>query len=298
MNESMLGDAGFREKVGLAEMLKGGAILDVTNADQARIAEEAGAAAVMALERVPADIRREGGVARMAPLSRIREIHEAVSIPVMPKARIGHFVEAQVLEAIGVDFIDESEVLTPADENHHIEKRRLRIPCVCGARNLGEALRRIGEGAAMIRTKGEAGTGNVVEAVRHMRQIQGEIRRLSTLREDELMAAAKELQAPYEVVLEVARTKKLPVPNFAAGGIATPADAALMMALGAEAVFVGSGVFKSGDPALTARGIVKAVTHWENPQELARIMEEFSAPMKGLEMGTIPDAELLQKRGW
>jgi len=298
MNESMLGDAGFREKVGLAEMLKGGAILDVTNADQARIAEEAGAAAVMALERVPADIRREGGVARMAPLSRIREIHEAVSIPVMAKARIGHFVEAQVLEAIGVDFIDESEVLTPADENHHIEKRRLRIPCVCGARNLGEALRRIGEGAAMIRTKGEAGTGNVVEAVRHMRQIQGEIRRLSTLREDELMAAAKELQAPYEVVLEVARTKKLPVPNFAAGGIATPADAALMMALGAEAVFVGSGVFKSGDPALTARGIVKAVTHWENPQELARIMEEFSAPMKGLEMGTIPDAELLQKRGW
>jgi pyridoxal 5'-phosphate synthase pdxS subunit len=298
MNESMLGDAGFREKVGLAEMLKGGAILDVTNADQARIAEEAGAAAVMALERVPADIRREGGVARMAPLSKIREIQEAVSIPVMAKARIGHFVEAQVLEAIGVDFIDESEVLTPADENHHIDKRRLRIPSVCGARNLGEALRRIGEGAAMIRTKGEAGTGNVVEAVRHMRQIQGEIRRLSTLREDELMAAAKDLQAPYEVVLEVARTKKLPVPNFAAGGIATPADAALMMALGAEAVFVGSGVFKSGDPALTARGIVKAVTHWENPQELARIMEEFSAPMKGLEMGTIPDAELLQKRGW
>jgi pyridoxal 5'-phosphate synthase pdxS subunit len=298
MNESMLGDAGFREKVGLAEMLKGGAILDVTNAEQARIAEEAGAAAVMALERVPADIRREGGVARMAPIAKIREIQEAVSIPVMAKARIGHFVEAQVLQAIGVDFIDESEVLTPADEHHHIEKHGLRIPCVCGARNLGEALRRIGEGAAMIRTKGEAGTGNVVEAVRHMRQIQGEIRRLSTLRDDELMAAAKELQAPYEVVREVARTKKLPVPNFAAGGIATPADAALMMALGAEAVFVGSGVFKSGDPALTAKGIVKAVTHWDNPQELARIMEEFSAPMKGLEMGTIPDAELLQKRGW
>jgi len=252
----------------------------------------------MALERVPADIRREGGVARMAPIAKIREIQEAVSIPVMAKARIGHFVEAEVLQAIGVDFIDESEVLTPADEHHHIDKHVLRIPSVCGARNLGEALRRIGEGAAMIRTKGEPGTGNVVEAVPHMRQIQGEIRRLGTLRDDELMAAAKELQAPYEVVREVARTKKLPVPNFAAGGIATPADAALMMALGAEAVFVGSGVFKSGDPALTARGIVKAVTHWENAQELARIMEEFSAPMKGLEMGTIPDAELLQKRGW
>jgi pyridoxal 5'-phosphate synthase pdxS subunit len=298
MNQKPMIDDHWTEKVGLAEMLKGGVIMDVTDAAQARIAEEAGAAAVMALERVPADIRREGGVARMAPVQKIREIQEAVSIPVMAKARIGHFVEAQVLEAIGVDFVDESEVLTPADESHHIEKRRLKIPCVCGARDLGEALRRIGEGAAMIRTKGEAGTGNVVEAVRHMRQIQGAMRRLATLPPEELMAAAKELGAPFELVTEVARTGKLPVPNFAAGGIATPADAALMMALGAEAVFVGSGVFKSGDPGLTARGIVKAVTHWDNPQELAKIMEGFSAPMKGLEIGAIPDAGLLQKRGW
>ncbi len=298
MDANLICDEHWSEKVGLAEMLKGGVIMDVTDASQAKIAEEAGAAAVMALERVPADIRREGGVARMAPVAKIREIQEAVSIPVMAKARIGHFIEAQILEAIGVDFIDESEVLTPADESHHIDKRKLRIPCVCGARDLGEALRRIGEGAAMIRTKGEAGTGNVVEAVRHMRQIQDAMRRLTVLPREELMQAAKELGAPYELVLEVAGTGKLPVPNFAAGGVATPADGALMMALGAEAVFVGSGVFKSGDPALTARGIVQAVTHWDNPKELARIMEEFASPMKGLEIGAIPEAELLQKRGW
>ena len=289
----------YREKVGLAAMLKGGVIMDVTDAAQARIAEDAGAVAVMALERVPADIRREGGVARMAPIAKVREIQEVVSIPVMAKARIGHFIEARILEAIAVDFIDESEVLTPADETHHIDKWSLKIPTVCGARNLGEALRRIGEGAAMIRTKGEAGTGNVVEAVRHMRQIQSELRRLTTLREEELMAAAKEHQAPVDLIREVARTGKLPVPNFAAGGVATPADAALMMALGAEAVFVGSGIFKSGDPANAAKTIVQAVTHWDNPTMLATIMEQFSAvPMKGLEIGAIPEAELLQKRGW
>jgi pyridoxal 5'-phosphate synthase pdxS subunit len=298
MERTQIRDEHWTEKVGLAEMLKGGVIMDVTNADQAQIAEKAGAVSVMALERVPADIRREGGVARMAPVAKIREIQEVVSIPVMAKARIGHFMEARVLEAIGVDFIDESEVLTPADESHHIDKWSLRIPCVCGARDLGEALRRIGEGAAMIRTKGEAGSGNVVEAVRHMRQIQGEMRRLRSLPRDELMAAAKEMGAPYELVVEVARTGKLPVPNFAAGGIATPADGALLMALGAESIFVGSGIFKSGDPALTARGIVEAVTHWENPEELARIMVEFASPMKGLEIGTIPESELLQKRGW
>ncbi|MGH9363047.1 MAG: pyridoxal 5'-phosphate synthase lyase subunit PdxS [Thermoanaerobaculia bacterium] len=298
MDEKTRADERWREKVGLAEMLKGGVILDVTDAAQARLAEEAGAAAVMALERVPADIRREGGVARMAPVAKIREIQEAVSIPVMAKARIGHFVEAEVLEAIGVDFVDESEVLTPADEAFHIDKRRLKIPCVCGARDLGEALRRIGEGAAMIRTKGEAGTGNVVEAVRHMRKIQADLRRLATLPVDELMAAAKELGAPYELVVEAARSGKLPVPNFAAGGVATPADAALLMRLGAEAVFVGSGVFKSGEPEATARAIVKSVTHWDDPQELAKIMESFSSPMKGLAMEAIPAAELLQKRGW
>ena len=291
-------DPRWTEKVGLAQMLKGGVIMDVTDAAQAKIAEEAGAAAVMALERVPADIRREGGVARMAPVAKFREIQDAVSIPVMAKARIGHFVEARILEAIGVDFIDESEVLTPADEAHHIDKWGLKIPCVCGARDLGEALRRIGEGAAMIRTKGEAGTGNVVEAVRHMRQIMGQMRRLTVLPPEELMAAAKEIGAPFELIQEVARTGKLPVPNFAAGGIATPADAALLMALGAEAVFVGSGVFKSSEPAATARGIVQAVTHWDNPQELSRIMQEFKGPMKGLEIGAIPPAELLQKRGW
>ncbi|MBI4583479.1 MAG: pyridoxal 5'-phosphate synthase lyase subunit PdxS [Planctomycetes bacterium] len=288
----------WNEKVGLARMLCGGVIMDVTNAEQARIAEEARAAAVMALERVPADIRREGGVARMAPVARIREIQETVSIPVMAKARIGHFVEAQVLQELKIDFIDESEVLTPADESNHIDKHAFKIPVVCGARNLGEALRRIGEGAALIRTKGEAGTGNIVEAVRHMRLIQGEIRRLTLLRPDELMAAAKELQAPYELVVEVAKTGKLPVPNFAAGGVATPADAALMMALGAEAVFVGSGIFKSGNPAKTARGIVLAVTHWDNPAEMRRVMEEFDSPMRGLDIRDLPEEALLQQRGW
>ena len=288
----------WEEKVGLARMLVGGVIMDVTDADQARIAEKAGASAVMALERVPADIRREGGVARMAPLSKVREIQGAVTIPVMAKARIGHFVEARVLEAVGVDFIDESEVLTPADEAHHIEKHPFKVPFVCGARDLGEALRRIGEGAAMIRTKGEAGTGNVVEAVRHMRRITQEIRRLTQLRPEEMMAAAKDLGAPYELVRQVASTGKLPVPNFAAGGVATPADAALMMALGAEAVFVGSGIFKSGDPAATAEMIVKAVTHWEDPKELARIMEQFGSPMRGVELSAIPPEGRLQERGW
>jgi len=288
----------WEEKVGLARMLVGGVIMDVTNADQARVAEAAGAAAVMALERVPADIRKEGGVARMAPLSKIGEIQEAVSIPVMAKARIGHFVEARVLEAIKIDFVDESEVLTPADEEHHIDKRPFKVPFVCGARNLGEALRRIGEGAAMIRTKGEAGTGNVVEAVRHLRLITSELRRLTQLRPEELMHAAKELAAPYELVKQVAASGKLPVPNFAAGGVATPADAALMMALGAEAVFVGSGIFKSGDPAATAGMIVKAVTHWDDPKELASIMESFDSPMRGLELSAIPPDGRLQERGW
>ena len=286
------------EKVGLARMLVGGVIMDVTNAAEARVAEAAGASAVMALERVPADIRKEGGVARMAPLVKIREIQAAVTIPVMAKARIGHFVEARILEALGIDYIDESEVLTPADEVHHIDKHPFKSPFVCGARNLGEALRRIGEGAAMIRTKGEAGTGNIVEAVRHMRLITSEMRRLTGLRPEELMAAAKEHGAPYELVREVAATGKLPVPNFAAGGVATPADAALMMALGAEAVFVGSGVFKSGDPAGTAEMIVKAVTHWDDPAELARIMENFGEPMRGLEVSRIPPQERLQERGW
>ena len=286
------------EKVGLGRMLVGGVIMDVTNAAEARVAEGAGASAVMALERVPADIRKEGGVARMAPLAKIREIQASVTIPVMAKARIGHFVEAQILEALGIDYIDESEVLTPADEVHHIDKHAFKAPFVCGARNLGEALRRIGEGAAMIRTKGEAGTGNIVEAVRHMRLITSDIRRLAGLRPEELMSAAKELGAPYELVREVASTGKLPVPNFAAGGVATPADAALMMALGAEAVFVGSGVFKSGDPAGTAEMIVKAVTHWDDPAELARIMENFGEPMRGLEVSRIPPQERLQERGW
>ena len=288
----------WEEKVGLARMLVGGVIMDVTNAEQAEIAERAGAAAVMALERVPADIRKEGGVARMAPLSKIREIRAAVTIPVMAKARIGHFMEARVLEAIGIDFVDESEVLTPADEQNHIDKTQFKVPFVCGARNLGEALRRIGEGAAMIRTKGEAGTGNVVEAVRHMRLITSEIRRLTQLKPEELMCAAKEMGAPFEIVRRVASEGKLPVPNFAAGGIATPADAALMMALGAEAVFVGSGIFKSGDPASTAEVIVKAVTHWKDPAELARIMENFGSPMPGLELSSIPPESRLAKRGW
>ena len=291
-------DKHWEEKVGLARMLVGGVIMDVTDADQARIAEVAGAAAVMALERVPADIRRDGGVARMAPLAKIREIKDTVSVPVMAKARIGHFMEARILDAVKVDYIDESEVLTPADEAHHIDKHGYSVPFVCGARNLGEALRRIGEGAAMIRTKGEAGTGNVVEAVRHLRQVNGEIRRLTQLRPEELMNAAKEMGAPLHLVEKVARTGHLPVPNFAAGGVATPADAALMMALGAEAVFVGSGVFKSSDPEGTAERIVKAVTHWEDAGELARIMEDFASPMKGLEMNQIAPGERMQDRGW
>jgi len=283
-------------KRGLAEMLKGGVIMDVVTADQARIAEEAGAVAVMALERVPADIRREGGVARMAAVQKIEEVMAAVTIPVMAKARIGHFVEAQVLQALGVDYIDESEVLTPADEEHHVDKWAFTTPFVCGARDLGEALRRIGEGAAMIRTKGEAGTGNVVEAVRHMRRITAELRRLTTLDDEQLMAAARELGAPYELVREVASTGKLPVVNFAAGGIATPADAAMMMQLGCEGVFVGSGIFKSDDPAAYAGAIVEAVTFHDDPQILAKVSRGLGDAMKGLEIGGLEDR--LQERGW
>jgi pyridoxal 5'-phosphate synthase pdxS subunit len=285
-------------KVGLAQMLKGGVIMDVTNAEQARIAEEAGACAVMALERVPADIRAQGGVARMADPSKIIEIMEAVTIPVMAKCRIGHFVEAQILEALGVDYIDESEVLTPADEEHHVDKHLFNVPFVCGCRNLGEALRRIGEGAAMIRTKGEAGTGNVVEAVRHARAVLGMIRRLQAMRPDEWMAAAKEMGTPYELVKEVAETGCLPVVNFAAGGIATPADAALMMQLGMDGVFVGSGIFKSSDPARRAKAIVQAVTYYNDPKMLAEISRGLGEAMPGLEIGQIPEAERLAPRGW
>jgi pyridoxal 5'-phosphate synthase pdxS subunit len=288
----------WRVKVGLAEMLKGGVIMDVTNAEQARIAEEAGACAVMALERVPADIRKEGGVARMASPRIIREIMDTVSIPVMAKARIGHFAEAQVLEALEVDFIDESEVLTPADEENHIWKHDFKVPFVCGARNLGEALRRIAEGAAMIRTKGEAGSGNIVEAVRHMRAIVSEMRRLTTLRGDELMHAAKELGAPLDLVGEVARKGALPVPNFSAGGIATPADAALVRQLGAEAVFVGSGIFKSTDPAKRAKAIVKAATHYQDAKAVLEASEELGEAMKGLDIRQMDPKELLQTRGW
>jgi pyridoxal 5'-phosphate synthase pdxS subunit len=287
-----------RLKVGLAEMLKGGVILDVTNAEQARIAEEAGAAAVMALERVPADIRREGGVARMAAVEVIEAVRAAVSIPVMAKCRIGHTQEARLLEALGVDFIDESEVLTPADEEHHVDKAAFRAPFVCGARNLGEALRRIGEGAAMIRTKGEAGSGNIVEAVRHLRQMGRETRALVQAPRDELMARAKEYGAPYELILRVAEDGKLPVPNFAAGGIATPADAALCMSLGAEAVFVGSGIFKSSDPAARARAIVRATTHWQEPKEVLEASRGLGAAMPGLALEAIPEAERLARRGW
>jgi pyridoxal 5'-phosphate synthase pdxS subunit len=285
-------------KVGLAQMLKGGVIMDVVTAEQAKIAEEAGAVAVMALERVPADIRAQGGVARMSDPELIVKIKEAVTIPVMAKARIGHFVEAQVLEALGVDYIDESEVLTPADEAHHIYKFAFKVPFVCGARNLGEALRRIGEGAAMIRTKGEAGSGNVVEAVRHMRAVQSAMKRLTVLGDEELMAEAKELGAPYELVKLVAKTGKLPVPNFAAGGIATPADASLMMQLGAESVFVGSGIFKSGDPASRARAIVQATTHYLDADLLARVSENLGEPMVGINISTLDASELLQTRGW
>jgi pyridoxal 5'-phosphate synthase pdxS subunit len=288
----------WRNKVGLAEMLRGGVIMDVTTAEQARIAEEAGAVAVMALERVPADIRAQGGVARMADPVRIKEIMDAVTIPVMAKARIGHFVEAQVLEALGVDFVDESEVLTPADERFHIDKHQFRVPFVCGCRDLGEALRRIGEGAAMIRTKGEAGSGNVVEAVRHMRLVRADIRRLHSLRDDELMAEAKQMGAPYEIICAVAREGRLPVPNFAAGGIATPADAALMMQLGAEANFVGSGVFKSGDPARRAKAIVDATAYYDRPDILADISGGLGEPMSGLDVRRLDESELLQTRGW
>ena len=285
-------------KKGLAQMLKGGVIMDVVNADHARIAEEAGAVAVMALERVPADIRSEGGVARMSDPALILEIMEAVTIPVMAKARIGHFVEAQLLESLGVDYIDESEVLTPADEKHHIDKHLFKVPFVCGCRNLGEALRRIGEGAAMIRTKGEAGTGNVVEAVRHARAVLGGIKRLQALPPEELMSAAKELGAPYELVKEVAETGRLPVVNFAAGGIATPADAALMMQLGLDGVFVGSGIFKSEDPSRRARAIVEATTHCDDPAIIAEVSKGLGKPMRGLEISEIPEEELLAPRGW
>ena len=288
----------YKLKKGLAEMLKGGVIMDVVNAEQAKIAEEAGAVAVMALERVPADIRSAGGVARMADPKIIKEIMKVVTIPVMAKARIGHFVEAQVLEALGVDYIDESEVLTPADENYHIDKLNFKVPFVCGARNLGEALRRIGEGAAMIRTKGEPGTGNIVEAVRHMREVMDEIRRLKNMPKEELMTKAKELGAPFELLQEVAQKGKLPVVNFAAGGIATPADAALMMQLGADGVFVGSGIFKSDDPKIRARAIVEATTHYDNPKIIAQVSEGLGEAMKGIEISQIASAERMQDRGW
>ena len=291
-------DQSFRLKVGLAEMLKGGVIMDVTTAEQAKIAEEAGAVAVMALERVPADIRKEGGVARMASIQVIRQIMNTVSIPVMAKVRIGHGAEAQILQALEVDYIDESEVLTPADEEHHILKHSFQVPFVCGARNLGEALRRIAEGAALIRTKGEAGSGNVVEAVRHMRTIMRDIKRLATLPEEELMAEAKTLQAPYELVQMVAREGRLPVPNFSAGGIATPADAALVMQLGAEACFVGSGIFKSEDPPRRAKAIVRAVTHFDDPKMLLECSDELGEAMRGLDVAQLPESELLQTRGW
>ena len=288
----------MRLKVGLAEMLKGGVIMDVTNAEQAKIAEEAGAVAVMALERIPADIRRDGGIARMSQPAMIKQIQDTVSIPVMAKCRIGHFAEAQILEALGVDFIDESEVLTPADEKNHVDKWAFKVPFVCGCRDLGEALRRIGEGAAMIRTKGEAGSGNIVEAVRHMRQVQEGLRRLTVLREDELMHEAKELGAPYHIVLQVAKTGKLPVPNFAAGGVATPADASLMMQLGAETVFVGSGIFKSKDPKPRAEAIVQAVTFYQDPAKLLEISMNLGEPMSGLDIATMPEDQKMAGRGW
>jgi pyridoxal 5'-phosphate synthase pdxS subunit len=291
-------DPQFRVKVGLAEMLKGGVIMDVTNAEQAKIAEDAGAAAVMALERVPADIRVQGGVARMSSIEKIHEIQETVSIPVMAKVRIGHIAEARILEALEVDFIDESEVLTPADEENHISKHGFKVPFVCGCRNLGEALRRIGEGAALIRTKGEAGSGDIVEGVRHLRAVQRGIRTLTILEEDELMSHAKELQAPYELVRWVAENGRLPVPNFAAGGVATPADAALCMTLGAESVFVGSGIFKSDDPDRRGRAIVQAVTHWQDPTKLVEVSRDLGDAMSGLEAGKLTPEEMLSRRGW
>lgn len=288
----------WKTKAGLAQMLKGGVIMDVINVEQAKLAEEAGAVAVMALERVPADIRRQGGVARMSDPELIVQIKQSVSIPVMAKARIGHIVEAQILEALGIDYIDESEVLTPADEQYHINKHDFQIPFVCGCRNLGEALRRIGEGAAMIRTKGEAGTGNVVEAVRHQRAVQSEIRRLQGVGKEELMTAAKDLQAPYELVLQIHETGKLPVVNFAAGGVATPADAALMMQLGSDGVFVGSGIFKSGDPMKRAKAIVQAVTHFRNPHIIAEVSKNLGEAMVGIEISQIPREQVLSERGW
>jgi pyridoxal 5'-phosphate synthase pdxS subunit len=298
LKDMFLQDEQFRLKVGLAEMLKGGVIMDVVNAEQAVIAERAGAVAVMALERVPSDIRKEGGVARMSPVSKIREIMASVSIPVMAKARIGHFTEARILEALGVDYIDESEVLTPADEEHHIAKRSYKVPFVCGARNLGEALRRIAEGAAMIRTKGEAGSGNIVEAVRHIRTIIKEMRQLTVLGKEELVHEAKNLGAPLELVEWVAEHGKLPVPNFSAGGIATPADAALVLQLGAEAVFVGSGIFKSEDPEARAKAIVKATTYFNDPEKLLEASEDLGMAMPGLDISKLPEEELMQTRGW
>ncbi|HVE68703.1 MAG TPA: pyridoxal 5'-phosphate synthase lyase subunit PdxS [Solirubrobacteraceae bacterium] len=294
----MRDEATFRVKAGLAEMLKGGVIMDVVTPEQARVAEDAGAAAVMALERVPADIRRDGGVARMSDPTMIRGIQEAVTIPVMAKARIGHFAEAQVLEALEVDYVDESEVLTPADEAHHIDQWAFKVPFVCGATNLGEALRRIAEGAAMIRSKGEAGTGDIVEAVRHMRAIRGELRRLGSLDEVELASAAKELRAPLDLVRDVARAGKLPVVLFCAGGIATPADASLMMQLGAEGVFVGSGIFKASDPPARARAIVEATTHYADPERVARASEGLGEAMSSLEARKLDEAQLLAQRGW
>jgi pyridoxal 5'-phosphate synthase pdxS subunit len=297
-DRSPTGAQAFEIKVGLAEMLKGGVIMDVTTPEQARIAEDAGAAAIMALERVPADIRKEGGVARMCAIDVIERIQRTVSIPVMAKVRIGHFMEAKVLEALGVDFIDESEVLTPADDCHHVDKHPFKSPFVCGARDLGEALRRIAEGAALIRTKGEAGSGNIVEAVRHLRQVTGEIRALSVVPREELPSRAKELRAPVDLVQQVAARGRLPVPNFAAGGIATPADAALCMALGAESVFVGSGIFKSEDPAARARAVVRATTHWDQPAELLAACRGLGAAMPGIELHALPESERLAVRGW
>jgi pyridoxal 5'-phosphate synthase pdxS subunit len=298
MSEHPVEKGTLRLKTGLAEMLKGGVIMDVVNAEQAKVAEDAGAAAVMALERVPADIRKDGGVARMSDPDMIREIMEEVSIPVMAKCRIGHFAEAQVLQALGVDYVDESEVLTPADDRFHIDKFAFDVPFVCGCRDLGEALRRIGEGAAMIRTKGEAGSGNIVEAVRHMRMVVAGIRRLTRLGPDELMTEAKELGAPYELVRMVASEGKLPVPNFAAGGVATPADAALMMQLGAEAVFIGSGIFKSEDPGRRARACVRAVTHYQDPKIVLEVSRGLGLPMTGIDMDELEPSEMLQTRGW
>jgi len=296
--EVAMWDQSYRLKVGLAEMLKGGVIMDVTTPEQAKIAEDAGAVAVMALERVPADIRKEGGVARMASIQIIREILSTVSIPVMAKVRIGHTAEAQILQALEVDYIDESEVLTPADEEHHILKHGFQVPFVCGARNLGEALRRVAEGAALIRTKGEAGSGNVVEAVRHIRAIIREMKMLAALPEEELMTEAKKMAAPYMLVRMVASEGKLPVPNFSAGGIATPADAALVMQLGAEAVFVGSGIFKSADPELRAKSIVRAVTHYNDPKVLLECCEQLGEPMRGLDIAQLSEKDLMQTRGW